>query len=65
MGANKRRVVYIFDNAPYHVSKSTEQMVLSSGIFALTLPTYFPEFNPCELAINFIKTKVDKLKKNG
>lgn len=53
-----KRLLFIFDNAPYHISDTTSDFIKGSGITALTLPTYHPEFNPVELGINFLKSKV-------
>lgn len=51
-------ILAIYDNARYHTSKTTKNFIVATGITALTLPPYHPEFNPVELVINFIKAKV-------
>ena len=58
--ADLKQIILVFDNAKYHTSDTSTNFISQTGITALSLPPYHPEFNPCELAINFIKRNLDK-----
>ena len=35
-----------------------EDLLISVGVKFIRLPVYSPEFNPCELVFNYIKSKI-------
>ena len=51
--------VLVVDNATVHVSKrywrQIEDYLLGCGVMIVTLPTYSPELNPCELVFARVK----------
>ena len=56
----KTSYVLIFDNAKIHIGKLVDKTLLNFKIAALTLPAYTPEWNLAELAINFIKSRLNR-----
>lgn len=53
--------ILVFNNAAVHLSvnivEELDQMQERYGVFFVTLPTYSPELNPCELVFGYIKNK--------
>ena len=58
--------VIIMDNATFHKSKRTKELIESAGCSVLFLPPYSPDLNPIEIFwANFKKLVQKKLKKLG
>lgn len=55
------------DNAPWHKSKRTKELIESAGCKVLFLPPYSPDYNPIEqywaILKNRLKSKMFKYKK--
>lgn len=51
--------ILVIDNASVHVAAENQELldlVIQKGRFRIvTLPTYSPELNPCELVFGFVK----------
>ena len=56
--------VIIMDGASIHWAKIVKEKFHSLNKLAIVLPPYIPEWNPAELAINIIKSKLDRNIKN-
>ena len=51
----------IWDNSRIHVSELITQFLIKQKLLMITIPTYSPVINACEILILYIKTKVRKL----
>lgn len=56
--------VVILDNAAFHKSERTKQLIEKSGCQLLFLPPYSPDFNPIETCWANIKRKIRNLAHN-
>ena len=60
-GKNK---VIIMDNASFHKSQRTKELIENAGHQLLYLPPYSPDLNPIEKKWSHVKTKVKNIKDN-
>ena len=58
-GKNK---VIIMDNASFHKSQRTKELIEKAGHKLLYLPPYSPDFNPIEHKWGHVKTKVKNIR---
>ena len=59
------KTLLIYDNASVHKGADVDSLLGSNSMLAVTLPPYTPEFSEAEIAINVVKSKIDrKLKTN-
>lgn len=58
----KKGQVVIMDNAPFHKSKKTKELIESVGCTLKYQPEYSPDLNPIEQQWSVIKRKYRKLK---
>ncbi len=54
----------IMDNAAFHKSAKTREMIEEAGCFLLYLPTYSPDFNPIEHCWHTVKSRIRPLIQN-
>lgn len=54
-------ITVIIDNAAFHKSEKTRNLIESAGCFLLYLPTYSPDFNPIEHCWHTLKSKLKPL----
>ena len=59
-----QKKVIIMDNAAFHKSKTTSELIEKAGHTLLYLPPYSPDLNPIEKKWSHIKTKVKNIKDN-
>ena len=52
-----KKLVLILDNAKIHKTEEVKETLIGTGFKVLFLPPYTPQFNPIELAFNFIKRR--------
>jgi transposase len=57
--------VVVMDNAAFHKSKRTKELIESVGCKLIYLPPYSPDLNPIEQQWAVIKRKYRKLKHHG
>ena len=50
----------VYDNAPIHRAKVVQDKLKDLKQLAIWLPAYTPEWNPAEVAINIIKSRIDR-----
>jgi putative transposase len=60
----KSGMTIIIDNASFHKSAKTKQLIEEAGCFLMFLPAYSPDLNPIEHYWHKIKTLIRKLKRN-
>lgn len=48
----------VIDNAAFHKSAKTKELIENEGCFLLYLPTYSPDFNPVEHCWNTLKSRL-------
>ena len=60
MGSENKKHTFVFDNAPIHGANYVKDKVQDLKQLAVALPPYTPEWNPAELAINIIKSRLDR-----
>lgn len=53
--------VIVMDNAPFHKSKETRELIENSGCELLFLPPYSPDYNPIENYWAILKSKIRKI----
>jgi transposase len=51
----------VMDNAAFHKSARTRELIEGSGCFPLYLPTYSPDFNPIEHCWHTLKSRLKPL----
>jgi transposase len=61
----KKGQTVVMDNAPFHKSKITKELIESVGCKLLYLPTYSPDFNPIEHIWAMLKQKYRTQKRQG
>lgn len=54
--------IVIFDNASFHKSKKTKDLIESKGCTLKFLPPYSPDYNPIENCWSIIKNRIKKLR---
>ena len=60
MGSENKKHAFVFDNEPKHGANYVKDKVQDLKQLAVALPPYTPEWNPAELAINIIKSRLDR-----
>ena len=60
MGSENKKHAFVFDNAPIHGANYVKDKVQDLKQLAVALPPHTPEWNPAELAINIIKSRLDR-----
>ena len=64
-GIESSKIVLVFDNASVNIAEKVNQVIWKLQCLAVTLPPYTPEWNNSEVAINIIKSRIDReLKQN-
>lgn len=58
----EERKVIIMDNAAFHKSQKTKELIESAGHKLIYLPPYSPDFNPIEKKWSHLKTKVKNMR---
>lgn len=58
----KENMVIVMDNASFHKSERTRELIEEAGHRLLYLPPYSPDFNPIEQKWGHIKNMVKKVK---
>jgi transposase len=61
---NGQNMTIVMDNASFHKSKITREMLENAGHKILFLPPYSPDLNPIEQKWSHIKTKIRHIKTN-
>jgi transposase len=56
--------VVIFDNASFHKSKKTKELIESKGCTIKFLPPYSPDYNPIENAWSILKNRIKKIRRH-
>ena len=59
IGSDNRRHAFVFNNAPIHGANYVRNKIQSLKQLAVALPPYTPEWNPVELTIKIIKSRLD------
>jgi transposase len=54
----------VMDNAAFHKSARTKELIEGAGCFLLYLPTYSPDFNPIEHCWHTLKSRLKPLIQN-
>lgn len=57
----KKKIALILDNAKIHKTNEMKDLLISTDFKVLFLPPYTPQFNPVELAFNFLKRNFYRL----
>lgn len=60
----KKGTTIIMDNAAFHKSVKTREIIESAGCYLLYLPTYSPDLNPIEHCWHTLKSKLRPLIQN-
>lgn len=60
----EQRKVIVMDNASFHKSQRTKELIENAGHQLLYLPPYSPDLNPIEKKWSHVKTKVKNIKDN-
>lgn len=55
----------VMDNAAFHKTAKTRELIEDAGCFLLFLPTYSPDFNPIEHCWNTLKARLKPLIQNS
>jgi len=57
--------IIVMDNAAFHKSTTTKEIIENAGCYLLYLPTYSPDLNPIEHCWNTLKSKLKPLIQNA
>lgn len=57
----QKGTIIIMDNAAFHKSEKTRELIEGAGCFLLYLPTYSPDFNPIEHCWHTLKSRLKPL----
>ena len=56
-----KKSIIIMDNASFHKSKETQELIENAGCQLLFLPPYSPDYNPIENYWAILKSKIRKI----
>ena len=54
----------VMDNAAFHKSEKTKQLIENAGCYLMFLPTYSPDLNPIEHCWHTVKSRLRALIQN-